>query len=90
MVGTSVGDERVEVGGRRAGSMSRSGMEGDSKGLRVILRRMNRSIALEKQTSGGVEDVSWRSAHLIASIRTIPLHLARVGSLRFMTISTRS
>jgi hypothetical protein len=38
--------------------MSRSGMGGDSRGLWVILRRMNRSITLAKQISGPVYDVS--------------------------------
>lgn len=36
----------MEDGGKEAGSMSRSGMGGDNKGLWVILRRRKRSITL--------------------------------------------
>lgn len=69
--------------------MSRSGIGGDSKGLWEILRRINRRITLAKRTSGPVYEVSER-IYFIASIRTIPRHLARVDNLRFITISTRS
>lgn len=48
----------MEDSGKEAGSMSRSGMGGDSRGLWEILRRMNRSITLAKQISGPVYDVS--------------------------------
>lgn len=46
--GTSVDDEVSESrGGRLEGSKSRSGIGGDTKGLRVILRSTMRKTALE-------------------------------------------
>lgn len=48
VVGASVGEEWMDDGSKEAGSISRSGMGGDNNGLRVILRRVNRSITLDK------------------------------------------
>ena len=45
--GARVGDEVVDEGGRAVGSISRSGMGGETNGLRVIRRSTNRNIALQ-------------------------------------------
>lgn len=44
--GASVGDDAFDEGGNEVGSKSRSGIGGDSKGLRVIWSRRRRRIAL--------------------------------------------
>jgi hypothetical protein len=43
---TRVGDEWVEDGGKFSGSMSRSGIGGDTNGRRVIFKSINLSTAL--------------------------------------------
>lgn len=47
MVGARVGEEWIEEGGRDAGSKSRSGMGGDTRGLRVILSKARRRATLK-------------------------------------------
>lgn len=88
-MGASVGDEWIEDNGKEAGSMSRSGMGGDNRGLRVILRRMSRRIALTKQYQDPCR-MSRGMVYFMVSIKTIPRHLAWAGNLRLITISTRS
>lgn len=46
--GASVGDDALEGGGSAAGSKSRSGIGGDKRGLRVIRKRIIRSVALDE------------------------------------------
>ena len=44
--GASVGEEVTEEGGRAVGSISRSGIGGETNGLRVIRKSVKRRIAL--------------------------------------------
>ena len=44
--GARVGEEVTDEGGRAVGSISRSGMGGETNGLRVMRRSTNRKIAL--------------------------------------------
>lgn len=70
VVGTRVGEEWIEEGGREVGSKSRSGMAGDTMGLRVTLSMTRRRITL-------ILSITTMPLHLFFSenLRRIPISM---------------
>lgn len=89
-MGASVGEVCVEVGGREAGSISRSGIGGERSGLVVILSSVNRRSILEKCIKGRRAVGYSLTAYLTVSRNTIPLQRFLSETLLLRSISTRS
>lgn len=87
--GARVGDEAFDEGeGNEVGSISLSGMGGDTKGLPETRMSMKRKAALY-MVSISVHFGDMKS-YLMISSRTMPLHLFLWDTFRFSAISTNS